>query len=527
MFNSVYSSFGFTDESMVFYYPFEAQVPNVVKDESILGATSSSFSDGPNALFYSQPDKSIWVNDILVNSLPSSFNPSFSCLLFSLNREGQEGGILYSTQANDVTPSGYSIGFNDNNELFVHAESEDDFFFEVFDEINLSSKNIIAATKSDNLFSILQYDFLSDSFSEQSVLINTEANVNSNYSSIGGNNYFSLNFEAPNRLIGEMDYVSLINEIPNQSTLKELLRSLVPANSTTVSSFEIINQEFSSNKNGEDEEIAFRDFLTAFSDDQFNNSQKLVKANISGFVSGNNISWSGEIDSIPSSGNYTTNYTGSFSFSGKNTFVDDGFLNTLANLSWKDGSNESLTAELKQLREQVNSEVVDYDLTFIEKTKMNGVFGIDRFNSGNVFNLSFYEDTNPSLYNKFGSFSDLYNRFLVDPKFSQDLSVFLNGEAKTSGDFTIAEQSSLDFGFNNNVEENVIYDILSNLNTSSGFQSIFSSGDFISGNFWKNSSNFQVDMARVRLGQDYQEISKNSLLFNKKLVKNINTSFII
>jgi len=225
--NDFYSHLGLGTGNLKVYYDFSIPSGNVLPSVSNANPTHSGVLDYIGQ-FHDIEGSGFFTGQSLEVSNFDSINQSRITYLLCFEKTTSQNGILLSTlRSGDVYPSGFAVGVNDVNKLFI--ESYDTQLGPVVrtSSLPLGRKNAIAITKhNNNNFSVFNYNFGRQELDVEQLDFQFSTLSENTGLTIGNYTDTPSYFEA-NPFVGYIDHFSVITDLLETRTLATLFSGLV------------------------------------------------------------------------------------------------------------------------------------------------------------------------------------------------------------------------------------------------------------------------------------------------------------
>lgn len=501
------------------YYISLANIPDSLVFYKVLYGTSFDFSSNLN------------VNSYLDDSMDED-RSSYTCF-FTFEKRRHHSQILLSNYSaldylGNTSKSGYTIGVNNTNELFVDYPRGN--FSKTFD-IRLGNKNCIAIKKSGNIITVYKYDIISGIIEDSDSIYIEESNINyidNGHFTIGGNiDYLALsqNNSSINYFSGYFDQFVFISAALDESLINIVFKGFRPETfSQTITtsfskseSYRWIDPALESYKSALTSGFNTIDqyLLTGFSSTGRYIAIETGKFGYSTNFDIKNVYYTGDfcdtgVRVYP--GSVAEDYTGIVP-SGATSYTYSGWTN-INKLSGRMVVSRAVTLTLSGTGYRFDYDSAYYsqgvstgysssfDYSYYSGLKMDGVFS-DRQNLSYLYSGKLRE---PSGYHRIGQYDFVRGAFYI-PEYSATGSFYLNGQPEIGGVITgnfiyINGTSSTD---------SLIYDNTNNYTPLNGGDS-----NYLSGGYYQNSSRVlnSTDFANLLLNVEYYETATGHMYHN-------------
>lgn len=166
------------------HYSFDTNSGNIVPN------SATQFPQYSGALsntgqFWSQSGSGLFTGQII--NIPSGYGLGSNIWSHVLiyEKTGSGEGVLVDTSKTGAIQSGYILGINSNNRMFVEGYNENGPF-SINSSLIIGTKNLIAFVKNDDLFKFYVYDFNHQTVNSDSFSISSLWYANSNKLILGG-----------------------------------------------------------------------------------------------------------------------------------------------------------------------------------------------------------------------------------------------------------------------------------------------------------------------------------------------------
>lgn len=230
-FRQNYDLLGFDTGSYSVHFSFDISGQNPISNNSNYSGLSGRLSSVGS--FYSTPQSGYFTGQIItVSGVPTG---DYWTHIFINKRLTPSGGVLFDSFASGGGIfSGYQIGFNDNNRLYL--ESYDNFGPVVYtSNLILAKQNCLAVSRSNNAISFFAYDFNNDLLLSDVHIINGNYLLPSNKFIIGGKSGEPSHVVGRN-YVGYLDEYVYISDAIIPSYLKNLMSGFVSYSQYSVGS---------------------------------------------------------------------------------------------------------------------------------------------------------------------------------------------------------------------------------------------------------------------------------------------------
>lgn len=191
-----------------------------------------SLSQIPSSLVQAQIEFSYLFSGVTVDDpIDELDGPYYNyTLIFTLERTLYHSQLIYSNYS--AAGSGYAIGINSSNELFIDYPLRS---FSYTFKVRLGNRNCIAIKKAENTFTVFVYDLISGVIKESDSIYVEENDrtllTNSSTLYFGGNALYEAlpqNNSSVKKLYGFFDQLLFISEAIDDSALKIILKGFRP-----------------------------------------------------------------------------------------------------------------------------------------------------------------------------------------------------------------------------------------------------------------------------------------------------------
>jgi hypothetical protein len=202
------------------------------------------FISGSEIASASQKDKWLDTSSSVLRSFTSnksytltgiSGDSDFS-LFFTLDKKDSNAGCLFSN-LHWPSLSGFSINFNNNNELFIHSNYNSTPDCYTFSDVRLAKKNCIGIIKANKQITLLNYDLDSKSiYKSQSFNFKDTTEISGSNFLIGYNSSV-LNSISLSGISGVFDQLVLFNTVLDRFDYESILSGFLPLQGTFVTTY--------------------------------------------------------------------------------------------------------------------------------------------------------------------------------------------------------------------------------------------------------------------------------------------------
>lgn len=492
-----------------------------------------------------------------VTGLSGDANFSF---FFTFEKKDNKSATLIS---NTIKSGGFSLNFNDNNKLFLHAHYPNSYSY-LFDNIDLAKKNCLSFTRTDNIFYLLNYDLESRKIYQKDYCILPDDIEISGGSYTIGYNQTGTNQTSLYGVSGLFDQMVLFDQPVNFEESLNIFSGFLPFTKTTVTGCSTYSLEsnFQQSENPKipDQDIFklsgflynIKNYLPAIDSSCIVTTSKAYRADITGYTDHLNsrIFWSGsyfECNGIDCSQKGATIYTinentyspysppalsGRIDFTDKilfsintNSEINTNHFFTYKTYNYPTINNYLLYNFLEKKSLFSNHSFSSLDASYLKQFYFDGVSTQERF-----CNLSYYESKS---FDEIGinlPFDSFAGKFMVPDDFLNGYNVYWGPyQISYSLNNTYIEPTEVNIRFING-EKKVSY---VNINATKEYSMIFDktnstpiniSTNFFSatGNYprgggivFANNDSFNSKPYRLQ-NRNYIQTSEFSIIHNKK-----------
>jgi hypothetical protein len=470
-------------------------------------------------------------------------------LFFTLEKRNNQAGSLLSNfkiQSN----AGFSLNFNNNNELFLYSNSSTSECY-TFSDIRLAKKNCIGIIKASNNITLLNYDIDSRSiYKTESFTFKPEVNLSGGGFFVGYNTYV-LSKISLQGISGFFDQLVCFSGVLEKEDYEKVFSGFLPLEGTFSNVYtktsEIVQIERKNNSSlSQDDAAKFTGFLDYV-------TQTYIPTNTGNYIStiqgtGSNalskIFWTGEYTEsqdllcystgaiIPIGGEYTP-----FSVGSNNIIFNDQIYYSMNNES------ERTVSHLFSFYTGTNIDVEDFftynkleKYTYVSTESLTETVAAPAYKAsfymdGAINEKTFYMDDSilekpfMLLYSQPGkSYKDIGNRltfdssnglFRLDQEFIEGYNVYWGYSGKVTDYVTGATHITFP-----NILENGQYPLIYDKTSSNPFQ-LFSNFTFSTGSFARGTSlvfvGENLSKSKYRqIKEDYYETSNLHLSHGKR-----------